>query len=121
MKINENLVKTEDENNLGGGVKKKTNKKIPNVKKDNTEKKSVIDLDLLDPKLFSSLSKDAKNEASDDNTDDDLEKEIENEQDVIINKLLFLYELAEKEQNKKASSDEDDEEQKFEDATGSKI
>ena len=62
MKINENLVKTEDENNLGGGVKKKTNKKIPNVKKDNTEKKSVIDLDLVDPKLFSSLSKDAKNE-----------------------------------------------------------
>ena len=117
MKINENLVKTEDENNLGGGVKKKTNKKIPNVKKDNTEKKSVIDLDLLDPKLFSSLSKDAKNEASDDNADDDLE----NEQDVIINKLLFLYELAEKEQNKKVSSDEDDEEQKFEDATGRKI
>ena len=120
MKINENLVKTEDENNLGGGVKKKTNKKIPNVKKDNTEKKSVIDLDLVDPKLFSSLSKDAKNEDSDDITDD-LEKEIENEQDVIINKLLFLYELAEKEQNKKVSSDEDDEEQKFEDATGSKI
>ena len=75
MKINENLVKTEDENNLGG-VKKKTSKKIPNVKKDNTEKKSVIDLDLLDPKLFSCLSKDAKNEASDDNTGDKSGKEV---------------------------------------------
>ena len=45
--------------NVGGAVKKKTKKQIiPNsgkIEKNQENKKLVVDLDLLDPKLFSSL------------------------------------------------------------------
>ena len=56
-KITKNPVKIDE--NIGGAVKKKTKKQfIPNsgkIEKNQENKKLVVDLDLLDPKLFSSL------------------------------------------------------------------
>ena len=56
-KVSKNPAKTDE--NVGGAVKKKTKKQIiPNsgkIEKNQENKKLVVDLDLLDPKLFSSL------------------------------------------------------------------
>ena len=56
-KVSKNSAKIDG--NIGGAVKKKTKKQIiPNsgkIEKNQENKKLVVDLDLLDPKLFSSL------------------------------------------------------------------
>ena len=56
-KVSKNPAKIDE--NIGGAVKKKTKKQIiPNsgkIEKNQENKKLVVDLDLLDPKLFSSL------------------------------------------------------------------
>ena len=56
-KVAKNPAKIDE--NIGGAVKKKTKKQIiPNsgkIEKNQENKKLVVDLDLLDPKLFSSL------------------------------------------------------------------
>ena len=56
-KVSKNPAKIEE--NIGGAVKKKTKKQIiPNsgkIERNRENKKLVVDLDLLDPKLFSSL------------------------------------------------------------------
>ena len=56
-KVSKNSAKIDE--NIGGAVKKKTKKQIiPNsgkIEKNRENKKLVVDLDLLDPKLFSCL------------------------------------------------------------------